>query len=144
MSDKPVFIVDDDLEDQEILEEAWKELEFKNPLRFFKSGEEVIHHLKKDPVVPFLIISEFDLPKMNGYELKKKLLEHKSTNFKSIPFVFLSASTSQQQIEKAYDVCTNGYFIKESSFEKLKQQLIDIVRYWLKSRVPFEETNGTI
>ena len=57
MNERPIFIVDDDFEDQEILEEAWKELEFKNPLRFFKSGEDVIHHLKKDPVVAFVIIS---------------------------------------------------------------------------------------
>jgi CheY-like chemotaxis protein len=142
MNDRPIFIVDDDIDDREILEDAWRELEFKNPLKFFKNGEDVISHLKKEPTVPFLIISEFDLPKMNGYELKKKLLEHKSTNFKSIPFVFLSASASQHHIEKAYDVCTNGYFIKEASFEKLKQQLVDIVKYWSASRVPIEEPTG--
>jgi len=138
MDARPIFIVDDDMDDRELLEEAWKDLQFDNPLKFFENGEDVIEYLKKEPVVPFLIISEYKLPKMNGFELKKKLLESKSMNYKSIPFVFLSASPSQHQIEQAYDVCTNGYFIKEGSFEKLKQQLIDIVKYWLNSKVPVQ------
>jgi CheY-like chemotaxis protein len=136
MNDGPVFIVDDDIDDSELLNDAWKELGFKNELKFFENGEDVLRYLKNETVVPFLIISEFNLPKMNGFELKRKLMDEEYTNYKSIPFVFLSTSVSQQQLQEAYQLCTNGFFIKEASFEALKQQLIDIVRYWLKSKVP--------
>jgi CheY-like chemotaxis protein len=136
MNSGPIFIVDDDTDDRELLEDAWKELEFENQLKFFENAEDVLAYLKNETVVPFLIISEFNLPKMNGFELKRKLMEEDVTNFKSIPFVFLSTSVSQPQLEQAYELCTNGFFIKEATFEGLKQQLIDIVRYWLKSKVP--------
>jgi CheY-like chemotaxis protein len=136
MNDQPIFVVDDDIDDTDLLADAWKELEFKNELKFFRNAEDVLEHLKTKSTIPFLIISEVNLPKMNGLELKRKLMEEDYTNYKSIPFVFLSTSVSQSQIEAAYEVCTNGFFIKEANFEGLKQQLIDIVRYWLKSKTP--------
>jgi CheY-like chemotaxis protein len=136
MNNQPIFVVDDDIDDTDLLEDAWKELEFKNKLKFFRNAEDVLEHLKTNSTVPFLIISEVNLPKMNGLELKRKLMEEDYINYKSIPFVFLSTSVSQSQIEAAYEVCTNGFFIKEATFEGLKQQLIDIVRYWLKSKTP--------
>ncbi len=136
MNNSPVFIVDGDLEDKELIEDAWKELGFTNRLYFFNNAEEVIRELNEGTVVPFLIISEIDLPKISGLELKQHLLQHKSTNFKSIPFVFLTDMPSQAQIEQAYHLCTNGLFKKSDSFKKLKQQLIDIVKYWRESLVP--------
>jgi DNA-binding NarL/FixJ family response regulator len=130
--------VDGDLEDKELIEDAWKELGFTNKLCFFSNAEDVIHELQEGTLAPFLIISEIDLPKVSGLELKKYLLNHKSTNFKSIPFVFLTDVPSKAQIEQAYHLCTNGLFKKSDSFNKLKQQLIDIVKYWRESIVPMD------
>lgn len=138
MNDAPVFVVDDDLEDKELLEDAWKELRYPNKLYFFKTAEEVIHQLETKEEVPFLIISEINLPKFSGLQLKEYLLSHRYTNFKSIPFVFLSGDPSQAQIEQAYTLCTNGVFKKQAKFDKLKQQLIDIANYWRESLVPME------
>jgi len=138
MNDSPVFIVDGDIEDKELLEDAWKELGFTNKLYFFNNAEDVIHEMETGKVTPFLIISEMNLPRISGLELKKYLLEHKSTNFKSIPFVFLADSPSKAQIAQAYHLCTNGVFKKSDSFNKLKQQLIDIVKYWRESIVPMD------
>lgn len=135
----PVFIVDSDLEDKEILEAAWNQLQFPNKLYFFKTAEEVIQQLENDSIVPFLIISELNLPKVSGLELKKYLLDHRGTNFKSIPFVFLTDIPSKKQVEEAYTLCTNGLFKKPDNFEKLKQQLIDIVKYWRESLVPMNQ-----
>ena len=136
MNDAPVFIVDSDLEDKDLLQDAWKELGFPNKLYFFKNAEEVIKQIESDREVPFLIISEIDLPKISGLDLKRYLLNHNHTNFKSIPLVFLTDAPSQNQIEQAYHLCTNGVFKKSDSFAKLKDQLVDIVKYWRESLVP--------
>jgi CheY-like chemotaxis protein len=136
MNDSPVFIVDGDLEDKELIQDAWKDLGFTNKLYFFDNAEDVIRELETGEIVPFLIISEMNLPKTSGLQLKQHLLEHKYTNFKSIPFVFLTDTPSKTQIEQAYHLCTNGLFKKQDSFGKLKQQLIDIVKYWSESIVP--------
>lgn len=138
MNNSPIFIVDDDTDDREFLEEAWKELGYKNPLRFFDNGEEMLQTLKSEKTVPFLILCDVNLPKMDGFELKK-LIEESPVRHKSVPFVFWSNFAAQSQIEKAYDLAANGFFIKETKFEDIKNSLIDIYQYWQKSKVPEED-----
>ncbi|MCW3110366.1 MAG: response regulator receiver protein [Segetibacter sp.] len=136
MNTEPILIVDDDSDDKDFIQDAWKELNYQNQLLFFKSGEEVLHFLEAEKTVPFLILSDVNLPKMDGFELKDKLLKHPYTRYKSIPFVFWSTAISNAQLQKAYDLGVNGIFLKEHSFGGLKQSLIDIVNYWAKSKVP--------
>lgn len=135
MNNSPVFIVDDDQDDREFLDQAWKELGYKNPLMFFNNGEEVLKHLKSEDVVPFLILCDVNLPKMDGFELKKTI-EGSALKHKSIPFVFWSNFAANAQIQKAYDLSANGFFIKETKFEDIKKSLVEIYQYWQKSKVP--------
>lgn len=136
MNTAPILVVDDDLDDQEFLQEAWEELAFPNELIFFSNAEEVLNYLKQEVTVPFLIISDVNLPKMNGFELKKKLLEDDSVNYKTVPFVFFSNTATNTQIEKSYDLGGTGFFIKEQNMLEIKKTLTDIVNYWQKSKAP--------
>jgi CheY-like chemotaxis protein len=135
MKETPVLIVEDDIDDQEFFKEAWDQLEYPNPLKFFKKPEEVLQYLKQEKVVPFLIISDVNLPKMDGFELKKKLLEDSSVNHRTIPFVFFSESASNEQIIKSYDLGSHGFFIK-GNIKELKSTLASIVEYWQNSKTP--------
>ena len=135
MNNSPVFIVDDDHDDREFLSEAWKELGYKNLLKFFDTGEDVLAHLKTDPTVPFLILSDVNLPKMDGFELKK-IIEDSIVKHKSVPFVFWSNFAAKAQIRRAYDLAANGFFIKETKFEDIKKSLVQIYEYWQKSLAP--------
>ena len=136
MNTAPILIVDDDDDDRQLLQDAWTELGFPNTLFFFNAGEEVLNYLSTEKTIPFLILCDVNIPKMDGFELKAKLLEDASMNYVSIPFVFWSAEVSKKQIQKAYDLGVNGFFVKGSSFEEIKQSLVDIVNYWQKSKVP--------
>ena len=68
--------------------------------------------------------------------LEKKLPEDPYLNHKSIPFVFFSNTATKAQIEKSYDLGSNGFFIKGKSMEEIKNTLIDIVNYWGRSKTP--------
>jgi len=106
MNTEPILILDDDLDDQEFLQEAWKDLNYKNELIFFTDPDDVLKYLKQEKITPFLIICDVNLNKMDGFEFKRKLLEDKLLKYKSIPFVFFSNSISNKQTEKAYDLGT--------------------------------------
>lgn len=136
MNTGPILIVNDDLDDQDFFKEAWKELDFTNQLKFFTNAKELLNYLKQEKTIPFLIISDLYLHDMNGFELKKKLLEDSYLNYKTIPFVFFSDSASNAQIEKSYDLGSHGFFIKEKNIKEIKNTLVDIVKYWQKSKVP--------
>ena len=136
MNTSPVLIVDADGEDWQLLQDAWKEMGFPNELLFFNNGEEVLHYLYTKKIIPFLILCDVNIPKMDGFALKAKLLEDTEMNYKSIPFVFWSSQASNKQIQRAYDLGVNGFFVKGNTFAEIKQSLLDIVNYWQKSKVP--------
>ena len=136
MNTEPILIVDGDKDEWEFLQNAWEGLEYPNQLIFFSDAEEVLSYLKKEKIIPFLIICDVNLHKMNGFELKKKLLEDNLINYKSIPFVFFSNTATKAQIEKSYELGTNGFFIKGKNIEEIKNTLMDIVNYWARSKTP--------
>lgn len=136
MNKGPVYVVDEDIDDQLFLTEAWDEIPLANALRFFKSAEDFLVKMETDPTVPFLIICEIKLPKISGLELKRYLLKHANTHYKSIPFVFLAAHPSPKEIKEAYDLCTHGVFKKHNTLPKIKAQLIHIANYWAECLVP--------
>lgn len=141
MKAAPIVIADDDNDDNEFLKAAWEELGFENPLVFFQTGEQVLEYLKTEKLTPFMILSDVNLPKMDGFELKEKLFMDSDLKYVSIPFIFWSTTASEAQIKKAYDLGGNGFFIKGSSFESIKNSLVGIVKYWTESKVPLEGNN---
>jgi len=69
----PVIIIEDDQDDKELLEEVFKKLNYPNQLLFFKDGEEALIFLNEMSVVPFLILSDINLPRLDGFALREKL-----------------------------------------------------------------------
>jgi CheY-like chemotaxis protein len=136
MNKGPVLVVDVDPEDRELLHDAWDELGFPNALIFLSNGDEVLQYLRSGNI-PFLILCDVNIPRMDGFELKKQILEEPEMNFKSIPFVYWSNEASKAQIQKAYELGGNGFFVKDNTFHDMKQSLIDIVRYWRNSKTPY-------
>ena len=132
----PVYIVDDDTDDQQLIKEIWQDLKIEHPLRFFDNGKEVLHHLKQDATTPFLILSDVNLPVMDGFELRKAILDDSTMENKSVPFIFWSGNTSNGEIKKAYHLAVHGFFIKAGSYEKLKDTIRKIFDYWCRSQQP--------
>ena len=136
MNNNPIYIVDDDAEDEDLLKEAFDELGLNNQLKFFSSAEGILNELKINTVVPFIIIADVNLPKMDGFELREKILNETLIKNKSIPFIFWSTSASEAQIKRAYDLSVHGFFIKSRSFKELKKQIQEMVAYWSDSLAP--------
>jgi CheY-like chemotaxis protein len=136
MEQPPVVIVDEDVVDVEIIKEVWRKLRFEQPLVFLKNANELIAYLHSGNPLPLVIVSDIQLPKISGFELKQSLMRNETTDINSIPFVFMSGSASEATTKKAYELCSHGFFIKDKSFDAIKDSFRDIVLYWSKSRVP--------
>jgi DNA-binding NarL/FixJ family response regulator len=136
MSIEPVWIIDPDIEDHDIVQTIWKELGLANELVQINDAEEAFGRLAAVQKAPFIIICEVNLPGMSGFELRRKLLETHSKKFKSVPFIFWSSHVTEEQITQAYDLAVHGFFVKEGSFEDIKNTFSIIIGYWLKSKMP--------
>lgn len=135
MNTNPIYIVDDDSDDEDLVREAFQELGIKNELKFFTTGEGVLHELRND-VFPFLIISDINLPMMDGFQLREKILTESSLSDKTIPFIFWSTSASDAQVKRAYDLLAHGFFLKGRTFKELKERIREMVSYWSDSLAP--------
>ena len=62
MNINPIYIVDDDKDDESLIREAFTELGINNELRFFSTAEGVLYELNNSTVSPFVIISDINLP----------------------------------------------------------------------------------
>ena len=136
MNTNPIYIVDDDTEDEDFIKEAFDELGIKNQLKFFNSAESILNQLKQDSEVPFIIISDVNLPKMDGFQLRERILNEIEVKDKTIPFIFWSTSASEAQIKRAYDLSVHGFFLKGRSFKELKEKIHEMVAYWSDSLAP--------
>lgn len=132
----PIIIVEDDQDDRDILTEAFESLHIKNELKFFGDGQDVLDYLMATTEQPFLILTDVNLPRMRGTDLRRHINENEHLRKKSIPFIFLTTSANPIAVRKAYDQMIQGYFQKEHSFEQVKQMIRLIVDYWTVCRHP--------
>lgn len=133
---RPVFIVDDDIEEREILDDILKELQIDHPVLYFDNAYAVLDYVHADPTNPFLIICDINLPQMDGFALREKFANEASLRYKSIPFVFWSTTASNDQIKKAYDLGAHGFFFKGHNYAEIKDSLDTIFTYWKSSKAP--------
>jgi sigma-B regulation protein RsbU (phosphoserine phosphatase) len=73
-----------------------------------ESGKEGLEILKS--FNPDIIISDIMMPNMNGFEFRSHILER--TELKSIPFIFLTARSAEQDILEGYEQDIVDYVVK--------------------------------
>ncbi len=132
----PILLVEDDIDDCELLQQALTEAGSKNPFICFQSGDEALSYLKKTSDNVFLIISDVNMPRMNGLDLKKNINQDDHLNNKNIPFVFLSTSSTWLVVKEAHSLCPQGYFKKPNNILELTVIAKNIVNYWQNNILP--------
>lgn len=136
MNNAPIFIIDDDLEELEIVQEIWQELGFENSLEVFSNIDDMLFRLVQEDTTPFLIISEVHLPGMSGLDLCEKLAKDPVIKNKNIPFLLWSIASSKETIKRANDCGGHGFFLKGRDWNAIKDSLQMIVNYWNASQRP--------
>ena len=132
----PIIIIEDDLDDQGMLTDIFKELDYNNEVIFFGDSCMALDYLTKTDVEPFIVLSDINMPKLNGMELREKVHNNEDLRMKSIPYLFFSTSAEQQHVIDAYSRSIQGFFIKPNTYDKLKTVIRKIVEYWQECESP--------
>ena len=122
MKQKSIFLVEDDIEDQEFFIEALSAIENTNMYGVANNGKEALAMLKNSIAMPDHIFMDFNMPIMNGIECLKEIGKNPQT--RAIPVAILSGS-----IEQAGPAGKLGAaFIRKSpEIEELRTQLNRII-----------------
>jgi CheY-like chemotaxis protein len=136
MQEGPIWIVSEDPDDHELIQEMFTGQDFKNELVLFTGANGLLERLDAADEAPFIIISDANMPGMDGFELREQLLSAPNKKYHSVPFIFWSVAPSEAQIQKAYELKAHGFFVKEAAYEEWRQSLLMIINYWRKSKMP--------
>lgn len=132
----PVIIIEDDVDDQELLTLVFKDLGYKNEICFFQDGKEALDYLNRTDVIPFLILSDINMPKEDGFALRNKVKMDAKLHVKCIPYLFFTSASTQQAVIDAYSMSVQGFFVKSDSYDELKETIGIIMQYWCKCTSP--------
>ncbi len=132
----PIIVIEDDIDDQEMLEEIFLKLGYKNKIVYFADGNEALEYLNKTDVQPFLILSDINMPKINGFELRNKIFTNEQLQTKCIPYLFFTTSATKKSVTDAYALSVQGFFEKPNSMKGLENTIKKIIEYWQECIAP--------
>lgn len=132
----PIVIIEDDLDDQALLGEVFKELNYSNEIKFFTEGDKALEYLAEDNVHPFIVLSDINLPKHNGFVLRNIVQTSEPMSKKSIPYIFFSTSVNEAAVIEGYRLSAQGFFLKPQNYAHLLKTMRVIVDYWKECYSP--------
>lgn len=131
-----IIVIEDDPDDQEMLKEVFENLDYPNKVIYFSDGTEALNYLIQSNDKPFLIISDINMPKLNGIELRNEIYNNEELRLRCIPYLLLTTAASHRDIIDAYSKSVQGFFVKPTSFGELERMIENIIKYWQDCTAP--------
>ena len=135
-----IILIEDDAEDREILIEAFDQVmtenNYDNRLIVIEDSSVVINYLKSTKTEPFLLLSDINMPKIDGFTLRDQISRDPELNERCAPYLFLTTSDTVDYITRAYQRSIQGYFAKPVTFSGYKKLIADILSYWKLNKTP--------
>ncbi|MEX2512852.1 MAG: response regulator [Cyclobacteriaceae bacterium] len=129
-----ILLVEDNEGDIFLTTEALEESKIINRISVAKDGQEALDFVfrKKefvDASRPDLILLDVNLPKKSGHEVLIEIKNH--PEFKKIPIIMLTTSSSQRDIELSYENHANCYITKPVEVEDFLEAVNSIEHFWI-------------
>ena len=124
-----ILIVDDEVNLSKGMERIFR----KN----FKFKEIVLAHNGKDAWKELmesdfdLIMSDWNMPQQNGYDLLCKVRDHEKT--KDIPFLMMTGTSDKESIISAKEAGVSGYVVKPFNTKTIIDKIIQTLSNYNKS-----------
>ena len=116
-----IVVVEDEADLREILVDELEDM--GHVIVEANNGEEGLNVILNQD--PDLILADINMPKLNGHELRRRLVSDHPKHA-SIPFVFMSAFTDQQDVKDGMNMGATHYFTKPLDYDALENWIGDL------------------
>jgi two-component system response regulator len=137
MKERVILLVEDNADDEALTLRALKKNNITNTIVVARNGVEALDYLfgtgqyagRDTSVQPELILLDLKLPKVDGFEVLRKLRADERT--KLLAVVILTSSNEQQDIVNGYGLGANSYVRKPVDFQHFMDAVRQLGLYWL-------------
>jgi two-component system, response regulator len=137
MDEKVILLVEDNPDDEALTLRALTKNNIKNEVVVAHDGAEALDYLfgkgayagRDIRVMPQVILLDLKLPKVDGFEVLRKLRADERT--KRLPVVILTSSNEEQDRISGYDLGANSYVRKPVEFPNFIEAVRQLGLYWL-------------
>ena len=124
MNDKQIMLIEDNPDDRDLTIRAFKKHNILNPVTVAGNGAEALSMLlgdDRDQGNPALILLDLNLPKVEGFEVLRRIRADQRTRI--VPVLVLTSSKAEEDIRTAYDLGANGYIRKPVEFSEFTEAI---------------------
>jgi chemotaxis family two-component system response regulator Rcp1 len=131
-----ILLVEDNIADILLTEEALKEAPAPYSLHVARDGEEAMAFLRRQGAHaktprPDLILLDLNMPRKGGWEV---LAEVKNDpDLRRIPVVILTTSEATEDIRSAYDLHANSYLVKPVDLGQFFAVIAALEGFWFSA-----------
>jgi CheY-like chemotaxis protein len=137
LDEMEILLVEDNPTDAELTMRALKRKNLANRLVWVKDGAEALDFIyaqgqfqDRDPEdLPRLILLDLRMPKVDGFEVLKKIKANERT--RKIPVVVLTSSQQDQDVVESYKLGVNSYVSKPVEFDEFIDAVSTLGLYWM-------------
>lgn len=127
-----VLLVEDDLADSLLIEEALEQGGLARSITRVSDGVEALERLQDTSAeLPDIIVLDLNMPRMNGRELLTILKN--DARLKVVPVVVLTTSSTPDDVEAAYQGHANAYVTKPVNLDEFLQAVQSIDTFFLNT-----------
>jgi CheY-like chemotaxis protein len=142
MVSRPILLVEDNPDDEELTRKALKEGNIANEVVVARDGVEAIDYLFGTGAYagrdlsrqPQLILLDLKLPKLSGLEVLERLRADPRSRL--IPVVILTSSSEEEGVLACYQKGANSYVRKPIEFHLFIDAVRQVGMYWLLVNQP--------
>jgi two-component system response regulator len=150
MKERVILLVEDNADDEALTMRALSKNNITNKVVVARDGVEALDYLfgtgmhagRNTSMQPELILLDLKLPKIDGFEVLKRIRADART--KLLAVVILTSSNEQQDIVNGYGFGANSYVRKPVDFQHFVDAVLQLGLYWLvlNERPEFTSGNG--
>lgn len=141
MTTHSILLVEDNPDDVDLALLAFKESGIGEEAVVARDGQEAIDYLLHDGLLegnritrlPRVILLDINLPRLDGFEVLKRLRAHPLTRY--LPIIILSSSREECDLERSYQLGANSYIQKSLDFSRFVETIRKMGEYWLSLNV---------
>lgn len=129
-----ILLVEDNADDIDLTLLAFRRSRLANEVMVARDGVEaleILHGTETAPPqpLPSIVLLDLKLPRVDGFEVLRRIREHPSTRL--LPVVVLTSSAQERDLVQTYASGANSYIVKPVDFERFLEAAQHIGMYWL-------------